>query len=90
MPLVHQIDRRRDDERPDTSIGDGLDAEKRLPAPSWKDNAATSVMTAPCIECCLLVLAWLDLECGIECKLWIGSGDILDRGSRRLDGPLVV
>src|SRR5699024_3921222 len=62
VPLVHQIDRRRNHERPDTSIRDGLNAEKRLAAPSWKDNAATSVMSPPCIECCLLVLAWLDLE----------------------------
>ena len=62
VPLVHQINRRRDYESPDTSIRDGLDAEKRLPAPSREYDAATTVIGPPCIECCLLVLAWLDLE----------------------------
>src|SRR5699024_8021325 len=84
VPLVHQIDRRRDYERPDTSIRDRLNTEKRLPAPGRQHDAATTVMGSPRIECCLLVLAWLDLERRIECKLWIRPSGIFDRNSGRL------
>ena len=89
VPLVHQVDRRRNHERGDTSIRDGLNPKKRLAAPGREHDAASSVMGSPRIERRLLVLAWIDLERRIESKFGVRLSRVLDRNSGRLDGLLV-
>ena len=89
VPLVHQVDRRRDHERGDASVSDRLDTEERLPTPGREHDAASSIMSMPRIERGLLVLARLDLEYRSESEFGVRPSCVLNRTSRPLDSFLL-
>jgi len=62
VPLIHQIDRRRDDERADAGVSDGLEAEERLPAARGGGRRCPAVVVDPGVEGGLLVVSWFDVE----------------------------
>jgi IS4 transposase len=78
--LVHQIDRRDDDECRNANVGDGLDAEKRLAAAGRQNDAAPPAVIAPRVEGGLLVVPRFDLNGWRECEVRVGSRFVRDVG----------
>jgi len=78
VPLVHEIDRRRHDERTNASIGDCLQAEERLPAARWEDHAPSATVIDPRIEGGLLVVTRFDMERWREIEIGIGPSSVFD------------
>ena len=78
MPLVHQVDRRRHDERTDARVGDRLEPEERLPAAGREHDAALSAVVDPGVERGLLVVPRFDVDRRRQIKIGIGPSGVLD------------
>ena len=59
IPLVQQINRRRNHHAGAIHPADRLNGDKRFPRARWEYNAPTSSSLVPCCQGCHLVIVWL-------------------------------